>query len=154
MRQQDGFAHGELTGVIIEAFLQTHAELGSGFSERICRDALAIVLRERGLRAWPNAAIDVVFHQQHIGRFYADLVVNDTVLLEIKAGQVLEGYAQAQLLNYLKGAGGGVGLLMNFGRRPEFKRMVLGDPLNSLPLLVRGSSPATGRGGTLPSGGL
>jgi hypothetical protein len=63
------------------------------------------------------------------------MVVNETVLIEIKANQSLEGYAQAQLLNYLKAAGGGVGLLLNFGRRPEYKRMVVGNPLNSLPVL-------------------
>ena len=63
------------------------------------------------------------------------MVVNNTILVEIKAGQRLEAYAQAQLLNYLKAAGGGVGLLLNFGRHPEHKRMVMGNPFNSLPLL-------------------
>jgi len=92
-------------------------------------------LREKGLAVWVSAQIDVFFHGQNIGRFYADMVVDATVLVEIKAGQALDGYAQAQLLNYLKGAGGGVGLLLNFGRRPEYKRMVLGDPTQSLPRL-------------------
>ncbi len=144
-QQHDGFAHGKVTGAIIEAFQQTHAELGSGFSERVCCAALAIVLCEKGLTVWLNAPINVIFHGQNIGRFYADMVVNDTVLVEIKAGQVLEGYAQAQLLNYLKAAGGGVGLLLNFGRRPEFKRMVVGDPFNSLPLLLSKSASTSGR---------
>lgn len=144
MGQHERFAHREITGAIIQAFQQTHAELGSGFSERIYRDSLAIVVGERGLRVWVNAAIDVVFHRQHIGRFYADMVVNETVLVEIKAGQTLEGYAQAQLLNYLKAAGGGVGLLLNFGRHPDFKRMVMGDPFNSLPLLVRAPTYSPG----------
>lgn len=152
MGQPDRFAHGDLTGAIIEGFQQTHAELGSGFSERIYRDALAIVLGEKGFRVWVNAAIDVVFHQQHLGRFYADMVVNDTVLVEIKAGQVLEGYAQAQLLNYLKAAGGGVGLLLNFGRRPEFKRMVMGDPFTSLPLLARAAATGADRRTTRSQG--
>lgn len=129
------FAQGELTGRIIECFLQTYRELGSGFSERVCREALAIVLREHDLRVWTNVPINVLFHRRIIGSFFADMVVNDAVLLEIKAGQSLEGYAQAQLLNYLKGVGGGVGLLLNFGRRPEYKRMVMGDPFNSLPTL-------------------
>jgi GxxExxY protein len=129
------FAHGDLTRRIIEGFLQTHRELGSGFSERLCRDALAIVLTENGLRVWTNVPIDVLFHGKIIGNFFADMVVEDTVLIEIKAGQSLEGYAQAQLLNYLKGVGGGVGLLLNFGRRPEHRRMVMGDPFNSLPTL-------------------
>jgi GxxExxY protein len=137
MTTPNSFAHGEITGAVIEGFVQTYEELGSGFAERVCVKALAIVLRERGLRVWTNAPIAVLFHKQRIGRFYADMVVNETVLLEIKSSQPLDGYAQAQLLNYLKAAGGGVGLLLNFGRRPEHKRMVMGDPFDSLPLLRR-----------------
>ena len=140
------FAHGELTGRIIEGFRITHQELGSGFSERVCREALGIVLGERGLRVRTEASLRVHFRGRCIGSFFADMVVNETVLLEIKAGQALEGYAQAQLLNYLKAAGGGVGLLLNFGRVPEHRRMVMGDPFKSLPALqaVRASRPPDG----------
>jgi GxxExxY protein len=70
-----------------------------------------------------------------IGKFYADIIVNRTVLVEVKGSRGIEPFAQAQLLNYLKVAGGGVGLLMNFGRKPEFKRLVVGDPERSLPTL-------------------
>jgi GxxExxY protein len=142
MTNDVNFAHGELTGRIIQGFLQTHSELGSGFSEKVCRSALAIVLAEKGLRVWTNVPIKVLFHATVIGDFFADMVVDDTVLIEIKAGQSLEGYPQAQLLNYLKGVGGGVGLLLNFGRRPEYKRMVMGDPFNSLPTLRRRRQPS------------
>jgi GxxExxY protein len=128
-----GLVHGELTGKIIEAFLETYHELGSGFSEKVCCNALAIVLRDKGLRVSTEMQMDVWFRGTRIGQFFADIVVNETVLVEVKAGSSLEGYAQAQLLNYLKAAGGGVGLLLNFGRRPEYKRMVMGDPVNSLP---------------------
>jgi GxxExxY protein len=57
------------------------------------------------------------------------------VIVEVKATATIEGYAEAQLLNYLKAAGGGVGLLLNVGRKPEFRRRVMGDPLNSLPMM-------------------
>jgi GxxExxY protein len=137
MTNDANFAHGELTGRIIQGFLQTHSELGSGFSEKVCGRALAIVLAEKGLRVWTCVPIKVLFHTKIIGEFVADMVVDDTVLIEIKAGPSLDGYPQAQLLNYLKGVGGGVGLLLNFGRRPEYKRMVMGDPFNSLPTLRR-----------------
>ena len=63
-----------------------------------------------------------------IGRFYADLLIDGVVLIEIKAAASVEPYAVAQLLNYLKAAGGGIGLLLNFGRQPEVKRLVLGVP--------------------------
>jgi GxxExxY protein len=131
------FPHGELTGTVIEAFHETHTELGSGFSEKVCCSALVIVLLEKKLQVAVEVPIDVQFHGRLIGRFFADVVVNDTVLLEIKAAPSLEGYAQAQVLNYLKAAGGGVGLLLNFGRYPQHKRLVMGDAANSLPNLRR-----------------
>lgn len=127
--------HAELTGRIIEGFHETFHELGSGFSERVSQAALAIVLTDAGLDVRVEVPLSVMFRGRIIGDFHADMVVNDTVLVEIKVAQTLEGYPQAQLLNYLKAAGGGVGLLVNFGRHPAHKRMVMGDPANSLPLL-------------------
>jgi GxxExxY protein len=135
MKTYPSLPHGELTGDVITAFLEAYHELGSGFSEKVCLGALAVVLTDRKLRVFTNAELTVLFRGRRIGHFFADMVVNETVLIEIKANQSLEGYAQAQLLNYLKAAGGGVGLLLNFGRRPEYKRMVVGNPLNSLPVL-------------------
>ena len=132
---QTNFPHGELTGTIIEAFNETHHELGSGFSEKVCCNALLIVLVEKRLRVAVEVPIDVQFRGRLIGRFFADIVVNNTVLLEVKAASFLEGYAQAQVLNYLKAAGGGVGLLLNFGRQPQHKRFIMGDGIHSLPNL-------------------
>ena len=131
------FPHGELTGAVIEAFQETHRELGSGFSEKVCCNALVIVLVEKKLQVAVEVPIDVQFRGRLIGRFFADIVVNDTLLLEVKAASSLEGYAQAQVLNYLKAAGGGVALLLNFGRYPQHKRLVMGDAVNSLPNLHR-----------------
>ncbi len=139
---ESDFAHADLTRSIIAGCRQTYHELGSGFSERVCQNALAIVLTDMGLTVCVELPLRVEFRGRILGRFLADMVVNKTILLEIKAGQALEGYAQAQLLNYLKAAGGGVGLLLNFGRHPEHKRMVVGNPKNSLPLLTRLNEPA------------
>jgi GxxExxY protein len=133
--------HAALTGRILEAFHETFHELGSGFSERVCTNALAIVLSEYGLAVSVEVPLLVEFRGRTIGTFQADMVVDTTVLIEVKAAQMLEGYAQAQLLNYLKAAGGGVGLLLNFGRHPQHKRMVMGDPVNSLPLLRHRVNP-------------
>lgn len=133
----NSFPHGELTGSIIQAFHETHGELGSGFSEKVCCNALVIVLVEKGLHIAVEVPIDVQFRGRMIGRFFADVIVNDTVLLEVKAAPSLEGYAQVQVLNYLKAAGGGVGLVLNFGRYPQHKRLVMGDAVNSLPNMRR-----------------
>ena len=98
---------------------------------------MAIALEEAGLRVHEEAPLAVHFRGRCIGSFRADLIVEDTVLVEIKAATALENYAVSQILNYLKVAGGGVGLLLNFGRKPEFKRYMVGDPDVLLPLLDR-----------------
>jgi GxxExxY protein len=132
------FPHSALTYQINGCFLQTYRELGYGFSEAVCRKALAIVLVESGFEVRVEHEIAVSFRGELIGTFRADIVVNDTVLIEVKATPILEPYATAQILNYLKAAGGGVGVLVNFGRTPQRKRYVSGDnPANSLPNLRR-----------------
>ena len=87
--------------------------------------------------------LQVHFRGHMIGSFFADLIVDRTVLIEVKATATMENYAIAQTLNYLKVAGGGVGLLLNFGRKPESKRLVMGDPFNSLPALRAESQSST-----------
>lgn len=128
-------AHATITGQILGSFFEVHRELGHGFSEVVYRRALAIVLREAGLAATDEVPLRVHFRGAVIGTFRADLVVAGVVLVEIKAAAILDSYAEVQLLNYLKAAGGGVGMLLNFGRSPAFKRRVVGEPWNSLPLL-------------------
>lgn len=134
--------HSDLVGRIVAAFYEVANELGHGFSEIIYRRALTIALRAAGLRAIDNPALRVYFRGQVIGSFYPDIVVEETILIEIKALSEIDGRAEAQLLNYLKAAGGGVGLIMNFGRRAEFRRRVVGDPANSLPMMRSRESEA------------
>ena len=129
------FPHGDITNRVIGAFYAVHGELGYGFSENVYRRATAIVLRQDGLEAIEEHSITVAFRERLIGTFYADIVVAGVVLVEVKAAATIENYAQAQIMNYLKAAGGGVGVLLNFGRQASFKRFVMGDPTNSLPAL-------------------
>ena len=98
------------------------------------------------MRVARSVPLQVHFRGHMIGSFFADLIVDRTVLIEVKATARLENYAIAQTLNYLKVAGGGVGLLLNFGRKPESKRLVMGDPFDSLPALrVESTSSTTDR---------
>ena len=127
--------HSDITERVIAAFYAVHAELGYGCSENVYRRATALVLRQDGLEAIEEQSMNVVFREALIGTFYADIVVAGVVLVEVKAAATIENYAQAQILNYLNAAGGGVGLLLNFGRQAIFKRFVMGDPTNSLPAL-------------------
>ena len=119
----------ELTSRIIGCFYEVYGELGAGFSERVFRRALFIALQDCGLRVEEEVRLQVLFRGTIIGTFWVDLVVENVVVVEIKALPELDNRAVGQLLNYWKAAGGGVGLLLNFGRRPEFKRRIVGDAL-------------------------
>ena len=132
-----GWRHAEVTRAIIGCFFEVYRELGYGFSEAVYRRALRIVIRAAGLNVIEEVPLSVRFRGEVIGRFYADLVVDGVVLVEIKAAAHVDNYAVAQLLNYLKAAGGGVGLLLNFGREPAFKRLVLGTAASILPPIAR-----------------
>jgi GxxExxY protein len=126
-------AHSTITGEILKVFFDVYRELGYGFSEVVYRRALALVIRASGLEALEEVPLEVHFRGAVVGRFHADLIVARVVLVETKAAATLERYAEAQLLNYLKAAGGGVGMLLNFGHEPTFKRRVLGSTNPSLP---------------------
>lgn len=129
------FPHGAITGATIAAFYEVFRELGHGFTNVVYRRAMSIALREAGRAVAEEAPLPVFFRGRLIGDFRADLVVDRVVLVEIKTGNEIDKVGEAQTLNYLKAAGGGVGLLVNFGRRAEFKRFVMGDPSKSLPFL-------------------
>ncbi len=86
-----------------------------------------IALQQAGLHAEEEVRLQVNFRDHVIGTFFVDIVVEGAVLVEIKALPEIDSRSVGQLLNYLKAAGGGVGLLLNFGRRPEFSRKVVGD---------------------------
>jgi GxxExxY protein len=129
-------AHAATTDRIIGTMYDVHRELGYGFSEVVYRRAMALALRQAGATVIEEAPIHVQFREHLIGEFRADLVVDGCVLVEVKAGADLQPYAETQLLNYLKAAGGGVGLIINFGRSASFKRRVFGDAAStSLPNL-------------------
>lgn len=116
--------HSELTGKILGAFFQIHKELGYGFKEKVYENALVILLNEMGLKVEPQVDLHVYFHGQMVGEYTADLIVNDVVLLELKAAdKIVEDHA-AQLLNYLKATNIEVGLILNFGPTAEFRRKV------------------------------
>jgi len=116
--------HSELTGKILGAFFQVHKELGYGFSEKVYENALAILLNELGLKVEPQVHLHVYYHGQKVGEYIADLVVNNAVLLELKAAEKIVEENAAQLLNYLKATDIEVGLVLNFGPTAEFRRKV------------------------------
>jgi GxxExxY protein len=116
--------HEELTHRIIGICLDVFHELGAGFNETVYHKALAIALRQAGLAVQYQLPIEVLFRGEVVGNFVADLVVEGVVIVELKAVAALLPEHQAQVINYLKGTGRDVGLLVNFGgRRLDFKRL-------------------------------
>ena len=116
------FKHAQLTKEIIGAFYAVYNALGYGFLEKVYENALAIELREKQLRVVQQMPIAVHYRSQMVGEYVVDLLVNDLVILEIKAAKVLAEEHEAQLLNYLKATPYEVGLLLNFGPKPQHKR--------------------------------
>ena len=116
--------HSELTGKILGAFFQIHKELGYGFSEKVYENSLCILLTELGMKVDPQVHLHVYYHGQRVGEYIADLIVNDVVLLELKAAEKIAEDHAAQLLNYLKATNIEVGLVLNFGPTAEFRRKV------------------------------
>lgn len=117
--------HSDLSEKIIKVFYEIHNELGYGFSERIYQKAFGIALRQIGFKIEEQIPIKVYFRGHEIGEYFADMIVNDVILLELKAvGQIVDEH-EAQLLNYLKSTKIEVGYVMNFGKSTTFKRKVL-----------------------------
>jgi GxxExxY protein len=121
----DANAHGihdDLTASIISCCFDVHNKLGAGFLEVVYRNALMLELARRGLHAVSEAPISVNYDGQPIGQFFADILVDDRVVCELKACERLTPQHEAQLVNYLTATGLDIGLLINFGRSVMVKR--------------------------------
>lgn len=116
--------HEELTGKIIKVFYSVYNELGFGFLEKVYQNAMMIALKNSGLQAEAQKKIEVRFQGEIVGEYYADIVVNELVILELKATEYLIEEHELQLINYLKATNMEVGLLLNFGAKPEFRRKI------------------------------
>ena len=122
--KRNDLPHYEITGQILNCCFEVIKELGSGFQERIYKNALLITLRQKGLQVDIEQPFEVSYRGTMIGRYYADLVVNKMVIVELKCCESLVLEHQAQLFNYLKVSSLPVGLLVNFRRRKlEYKRL-------------------------------
>lgn len=116
--------HKDLTEQIIKAFFDVYNELGYGFLEKVYQNSLYIELKSRGFNVEPQKQIKVHFKGSEVGEYYPDLIVNDTVILELKAADCIIEDHENQILNYLRATNIEVGLLLNFGSKPEIRRKV------------------------------
>jgi GxxExxY protein len=116
----------EITYQINGAIYEVNREFGAGFLEKVYQNALMIELEDRGLKAESQVPITVRYKNTDIGEYFADIVVEDRVILELKAVESLEKVHEAQLLNYLKATGYKIGLLVNFTHpKAVIKRFVM-----------------------------
>ncbi len=117
--------HKELSSRILKCSYDVYNELGFGFLESVYENALNLALRQEGLAVSKQEAITVRFRGEVVGEFRADLLVEQKVILELKSSKAIEEVHLAQALNYLKATGLHVALVLNFGPKPEFKRLFL-----------------------------
>lgn len=120
----DNFKHTDLTEKIIKAFYNVYNTLGFGFLEKVYENAMFLELRNMGLFVEKQKRIKVFYDKTEVGDYFADLVVNDTIIVELKASETLCEEHEFQLINYLKATEMEVGLLLNFGKKPEVRRKV------------------------------
>src|SRR5689334_16832752 len=115
------FPHGELTNTILGAMFEVHKSLGAGFLEAVYANALAVELRRRGLRVDRNVPFEIMYRGVSVGRYVADLVIEQKVVVETKVARAIGAVHRAQLLNYLRASGLEVGLVLNFWTSAQFK---------------------------------
>ncbi len=114
----------EITEKIIGAFYKVYNTLGYGFLENVYQKALLLELQELNLKCEEEVPIDVLYKGEKVGKYRADIVVEDCVIVENKASESIVKENEYQLINYLKATNIEVGLLLNFGKKPQVKRKI------------------------------
>lgn len=116
--------HSDLTAKIIKAFYKVNDSLGYGFLEKVYENALRLELQNMNLEVQQQKNIKVYYEGLQVGEYFADLLINNLVIIELKAAESLCHEHEAQLINYLRATDIEVGLLLNYGKRAEFKRKI------------------------------
>jgi len=120
------FRHSELSKKIIAAAYDVHNELGHGFLEKVYKNALSVRLNECGIKCVLEVPLKVTYHDRVVGEYCADIVVEDKIVVEVKAVTKLQPVHEVQLVSYLKATELGLGRLINFGESVQVKRRVFG----------------------------
>lgn len=116
--------HKEITNLIIKAFYEVYNTLGYGFLEKVYENALYHELRKNGMYVEKQCKIIVHYKGNVVGNYFADLLVENKVIIELKAAEAICEEHEYQLINYLKATKVEIGLLLNFGKKPQFKRKI------------------------------
>ncbi len=121
----ENYKHSEITEKIIKAFYNVYNKLGYGFLEKVYERSMLIELAKSGLECKNQFPVKVFYNSKDVREYFADIIVNDAVIIELKAAESLCEEHECQLVNYLKATDIEVGLLLNFGKEPQLKRKVL-----------------------------
>jgi len=118
------FKYQDITERIIKAFYNVYNSMGYGFLERVYENAMMIELKSLDLQCEKQKQIKVYYKDENVGEYFADIIVEGKVIIELKAAETIIEEHEHQLLNYLKATEIEVGLLLNFGKKPQFKRQI------------------------------
>jgi len=127
----ENYQHSDVTDKIIKCFYKVYNILGYGFLEKVYENAMFLELKGLGLFVEKQKEIRVYYESQQVGKYYADLIVSESVIVELKTAESLCEEHEFQLINYLKATEVEVGLLLNFGKNPELKRKVFSNSTNN-----------------------
>jgi GxxExxY protein len=116
--------HESLSKIIIETYYEVYNELGYGFLEKVYENSFIIALQEKNIHGRRQVPIKVHFRNNNVGNYFADIIVEDIIIIELKAADSLCLEHETQLMNYLKATDIELGFLFNFGLKPEFKRKI------------------------------
>ena len=129
---EDNFKFSEITKSIINAFYTVYNKLGYGFLERVYENAMMIELKKLVLNEVKQQSISVYYDDELVGEYFADIIVDNKVIIELKAAETICSEHECQLVNYLKSTDIEVGLLLNFGKKPQYKRKIFTNDLKNL----------------------
>lgn len=116
--------HKNITDIILKSYYKVFNNLGYGFLEKVYENALFYELKKQGLVCEKQKPIKMYYDEIQVGEYYADIIVNECIIIELKAAESLAEEHEFQLINYLKATDIEVGLVLNFGKNPQFKRKI------------------------------
>jgi len=120
----NNYKHSDVTEIIIKAYYNVYNKLGFGFLEKVYENSMMIELKNFGLKCVKQFPIKVIYSGEQVGEYFADILVENSVIIELKAAGAIHPDHEAQLVNYLKATEIEVGILLNFGKKPQFRRKV------------------------------
>lgn len=131
LRIERDYKHYQITDLVLKSFFSVYNALGYGFLEKVYENAMVVELKKFDLNVQQQVPINVYYEDIEVGFYIADLVINNLVIVELKAAESICLEHEAQLTNYLRATDKEVGLLLNFGRNAQFKRKILDNEFKS-----------------------